>query len=438
MAIIDVDDPAWPRPATGPEQGYPSAVPRRQGATSRARSVVAVMCLMALLAAGCSDGGASESVAEATRSADDMPVLTTTTAVETATSPAPSTSTTTSVAAPTTTVAELPTPAQCLADAPIDALVGQLVLATITEGGIAELSPDVVDGTIGGIVLLGDADSRIAEVIEPLYAAEIEPIVGVDEEGGDVQRLAQVLGYLPSARRLGDRGNVDSTFFAGAKRGTGAAALGFNMVFAPVLDVGRSAGLRSRSYGDDVDVVEAHGLAYALGLEAGGVVPVAKHFPGHGSTGADSHLGLPTTDPLADLMTSDLLPFAMAANGPEAMDAIMIGHLVVPDLTDGLPASLSSAAVAMLRDGYGFDGLIVSDDLTMGALSKWTIPEAAELALGAGDDLLIAGGFRDALATTARLIEAVDSGRVSRERVEQAASRVLAIKNADPCVIWGH
>lgn len=300
-----------------------------------------------------------------------------------------------------------------------------------------ELTPRVVDGTIGGIVLLGEADSGIADAIAPLHGATIAPIVGVDEEGGAVQRLGAVLGYEPSARRLGDAGNVDSTFFAGAKRGTGAAALGFNMVFAPVLDIGRSAGLRSRTYGDDPATVIAHGLAYAKGLEAGGVVAVAKHFPGHGSTGVDSHQRLPVTAPLADLERFDLLPFAAAASDSATVPAIMIGHLVVPDLTNGMPASLSPAAVALLRDDYGFNGLIVSDDLSMGALRQWTVPEAAELALNAGDDLLIAGGFRDALATVARLTEAVDVGRVSRGRLEEAASRVLEVKGIDPCDIWG-
>jgi len=314
-------------------------------------------------------------------------------------------------------------------------LIGQVVIATITEPGIVELTPVVVDGTIGGIVLLGEADSGIGDAIAPLLDAAIEPIVGVDEEGGSVQRLGPVLGYAPSARRLGNGGDPDITFFSGAERASGAAALGFNMVFAPVLDVGKSAGSRSRAYGDDPDTVIAHGLAYAAGLEAGGVAAVAKHFPGHGSTGADSHLGLPVTLPLTDLEAVDLLPFAAAAES-ESVPAIMVGHLVVPDLTDGMPASLSPAAISMLRNDYGFDGLIVTDDLSMGALRKWTIPEAAELALIAGDDLLIAGGLSDAVATVAWLADAVDAGRITRARLEEAAAHVLQIKATDPCEAW--
>ncbi len=393
-------------------------------------SVGSVALVAALLvASGCS-GGATGSTAPASK----PPAATSSTLPTTAHAPSP---TTTTVPAPksTTTTVPAPTPTECLAAAPISGLVGQIVIATVTEPAIVKLVDVVVDGTIGGIVLLENADSGVGEALLPLSEAGITPIIGVDEEGGAVQRLGPVLGIAPSARRLGNAGNIDSTFFAGAKRATGAAHLGFNMVFAPVLDVGRSAGTRSRAYGDDPETVIEEGLAYAAGLDAGGVVPVAKHFPGHGSTGADSHLGLPVTKPIADLESFDLLPFAAAAQS-ESVPAIMVGHLVVPDLTDGMPASLSPAAIDMLRSDYGFDGLVVTDDLSMGALRKWTIPEAAELALLAGDDLLIAGGLSDSLDTVERLVDAVDSGRVDRTRLEDAAARVLAVKGVDPCQAW--
>jgi len=396
-------------------------------------SVGSVALVAALLvASGCSGGatGATEAIAPVSK----KDAAASSTLPPTTNAPSPTTS---KVPAPTstTTTVPSPTPADCLAVAPTSGLVGQIVIATVTEPAIVNLVDVVVDGTIGGIVLLENADSGIVEALSPLSSAEVTPIIGVDEEGGVVQRLGPVLGVAPSARRLGNAGNIDSTFFAGAKRATGAAHLGFNMVFAPVLDVGRSAGTRSRTYGDDPDTVIEEGLAYAAGLDAGGVVPVAKHFPGHGSTGADSHLGLPVTKPIADLESVDLLPFAAAAQS-DSVPAIMVGHLVVPDLTDGMPASLSPAAIAMLRRDYGFDGLVVTDDLSMGALRKWTIPEAAELALVAGDDLLIAGGLGDALDTVTRLIEAVDQGRVDRTRLEDAASHVLAVKGVDPCQAW--
>ena len=116
--------------------------------------------------------------------------------------------------------------------------------------------------------------------------------------------------------------------------------------------------------------------------------------------------------------------------------AVMIGHLDVPGLTDGAPATLSAAAIALLRDEFGFDGLVVADDLSMGALSRWSVAEAAELAMAAGNDLLIAGGREDAIASADRLAEAVAGGRLDRARIDQAVLRVLAVKGLEPCGLW--
>ncbi len=401
---------------------------------SKVAPLVALLAVL-LVASACSDDQQGGD-AVATVGQDSATTLSVTTTLPAANS---STATTTLAPPPALPVPTappappVPTAGQCIATAPTEMLVGQIVVATITQGGIVELTAEVVAGELGGIVLLGVADANIGEAIGPLYEAAIPPIVGVDEEGGVVQRLGSVLGRDPSARQHGERGNLDTTFFTGAKRATGAANLGFNMVFAPVLDLGRSAGLRSRSYGDSPEVVSSFAMAYADGLTAGGVIPVAKHFPGHGSTSLDSHLRLPVTSPLDELRAADLVPFEMAADG---LDAIMIGHLDVPGLTEGMPASLSAAAIDLLRDDLGFEGLVVSDDLSMGALQQWTVAEAAELALIAGEDLLIAGGLRESLGAVEGLISAVEEGRVTRARLEDAALRVLAVKGVDPCEQW--
>ncbi len=403
---------------------------------------VLALLVVLMVASACSDDQQTDGAAPApdqdsasSISAPAARLAATTTPPATTTLPATTTTPATTTSSTTTTLAlpPVPTAGQCIATAPTTMLVGQIVVATITQGGIVELTPEVVAGELGGIVLLGVADADVGEAIGPLYQAAIPPIVGVDEEGGVVQRLGSVLGRDPSARQHGDRGNLDTTFFTGAKRATGAANLGFNMVFAPVLDLGRSAGIRSRSYGDSPEVVSSFAMAYADGLIAGGVIPVAKHFPGHGSTGLDSHLRLPVTSPLDELRAADLIPFEVASDG---LGAIMIGHLDVPGLTEGLPASLSAAAIDLLRDDLGFEGLVVSDDLSMGALQRWTVAEAAELALIAGEDLLIAGGLSESLGAVDGLISAVEEGRITRARLEDAALRVLAVKGVDPCGQW--
>ena len=206
------------------------------------------------------------------------------------------------------------------------------------------------------------------------------------------------------------------------------------MILAPVLDVASSAGASSRSYGPDAKTVIDYGLAYADGLAEGGVVPVAKHFPGHGTADADSHVRLPTTAALAEMRALDLVPFEAAVT---RVPAVMMGHLDVPDLSDGVPTSLSAAATELLRDELGFDGVIISDDLTMGALRSISPVEAAEAAVAAGSDLIIVGGLPDALLAATHLVEAVGGGRVERARIDEALLRVMSIKGLDPCEVWG-
>ena len=367
------------------------------------------------LGAGCSGGDSSDEAAP-----EPIPEESTTTTQAT---------TTTTTAPPTTTLG----PADCVARAPLFQVVGQLVLATATQDQVRDVVIEIGRGQLGGLVLLEDADRGVVDELRVLSEVVPPPVIAVDEEGGDVQRLAAILGNQPSARSLAESETPEITRAVGAARGAGAGQLGFTMVLAPVLDVGSSAGSDSRAYGDDAETVIDHGLAYAEGLASSGVVPVAKHFPGHGSADGDSHRTLPSTPDLVTMRQVDLVPFEAAVG---VLPAIMIGHLVVPGLTDELPATVSPDALDLLRDDLGFDGLVVSDDLSMRALEQWSVAEAAELAVAAGIDLLIAGGRDDAIASADRLAAAVAAGRLDRERVDEAAGRVLESKGLDACEVW--
>lgn len=306
-------------------------------------------------------------------------------------------------------------------------------MATSPQSDLPEAVDAVVAGRLGGVVLVGKANAELAEALAPLGEVWPPPVIAVDEEGGPVQRLDAVLGSQPSARLLAGSDDPELVFETGRTRAEAAAELGFTMILAPVLDVGASAGSAARAYGDDASTVVRFGLAYAEGLASGGVVPVAKHFPGHGSADADSHQRLPTTATIDELRARDLVPFTAAV---EQVPAVMIGHLAVPGLTAGEPATLSSAAVDLLRNDLGFSGLVVTDDLAMGAIQPLTVPEAAELAVAAGNDLLIAGRVDAALAAADRLIEALETGRLDRSRIDEALTRTLEIKGVDPCDLW--
>ena len=168
-------------------------------------------------------------------------------------------------------------------------------------------------------------------------------------------------------------------------------------------------------------------------MEAG-VPAVVKHFPGHGSTHVDSHLKLPVTLPLEELRQMHLVPFAEAVN--RGIPAVMTSHLDVPGLTEeGEPVTFSPPAVALLREDLGFDGVIISDALNMGALAPLTVVEAAVEAVIAGHDLLIAGTPDDSLTAADGLAAAVTAGRIDRTRIDESLVRVLGLKEIDPCTV---
>jgi beta-N-acetylhexosaminidase len=249
-------------------------------------------------------------------------------------------------------------------------------------------------------------------------------LVAVDDEGGQVQPLEGVLDELPSAAALAQESPEALTALAAA-RGAELRELGINLVFAPVVDVGSAGGIGDRSFGDTSDVVSSKAGAYAAGLRRAGVLPVLKHFPGQGHADADTHEGPSVVPALELLRSSDLVPYdAILAGSP---NGVMVGHLDVPGLTEaGVPASLSPAAIGLLRAGYEFAGLVVTDDLAamQAVRSRFEVPEAAERALAAGADLLLLSQPADVEAVLDRLEEAVNLGRIPNGRLDAALSRV--------------
>ena len=185
-----------------------------------------------------------------------------------------------------------------------------------------------------------------------------------------------------------------------------------------------------RSFGDDPALVARHASAWVEGLQSTGVAACAKHFPGHGDTVVDSHHGLPRVDvPLAVLRQRELVPFRAAVEAGVA--SVMTSHIIVSALDPHRPATFSHLVLGMLRDGLGFDGVIVSDALDMaGASAETGIPEAAVRALAAGVDLLCLGSRTDEqryAEVHGAVVRAVESGRLPRERVAEAAVRVRVL-----------
>jgi beta-N-acetylhexosaminidase len=287
--------------------------------------------------------------------------------------------------------------------------------------------------TLFGPNVVGDTAALSAALRS---AAAVEPVIAIDEEGGDVTRVAYEEGSpYPGNAALGAADDVALTREVYAAIGGDLARLGINLNLAPCADVlvpGGSAVVGTRSFGSDPDLVARHVTAAVAGLQGARVAACAKHFPGHGSTASDSHLALATVaGTMADLRARDLPPFTAAIAGGTV--AVMPGHLRVPELTGELPATLSSAAVSgLLRGELGFDGAVICDALEMKAASGlFGIPEAAVLAVRAGVDLLCLGRDTDEAmyhAVRSALTDAVASGRLTGDRLAEAADRVAALR----------
>jgi beta-N-acetylhexosaminidase len=275
----------------------------------------------------------------------------------------------------------------------------------------------------------------LTDAVRAQMDGQIPPFVAVDQEGGNVLRLRERTTLLPSAMALGATRSAALSETAGRAMGRDLHALGFNMNFAPVLDVNSNPHnpvIGVRSFGEDPEQVSTLGAAFIAGLRASGVAAVAKHFPGHGDTREDSHFKLPSVNhDLARLEQVELAPFRRASQ--EGLASIMAGHLALPLITEspGLPASLSRVVLTdLLRRRVGFGGIIMTDGLEMEAVAgRMGVGRAAVAAVKAGADMVMVLWFPEKKTEVQRaLMAAVQSGEIPADRLEDAVLRVLGEK----------
>ncbi|MEU5878451.1 glycoside hydrolase family 3 N-terminal domain-containing protein [Spirillospora sp. NPDC047279] len=301
---------------------------------------------------------------------------------------------------------------------------------------------DELERGLGGVTLfalIGNVPSP--EALTALTAEmrkAADPIITIDEEGGDVTRLG---GHLtgspyPGNAALGAVDDPELTRRVYRSLAAECAEVGVNLNFAPSVDVNTAADnpvIGTRSFGSDPELVARHAVASVIGTQEAGVAACAKHFPGHGATIDDSHLGVPIVDADLDLLDRrDLVPFRAAVQA--GTQAVMTGHLNLPSITRGVPSTLSSAAITgLLREHLGYQGVIVTDALDMeGASGAIGIPEASVRALLAGADLLCLGPneHEESLRAVLAAIErAVHDGRLPLERLRDAARRTQGLKD---------
>lgn len=339
-----------------------------------------------------------------------------------------------------------------LASLSLEERVGQLVFQWIPGGYAAtdsdeflEIASWVEELGMGGInISIGTPHAYVAKLNELQKRARVPLLITSDfENGGPGMRINHSYA-LPSLLPQGGGTSFSPTMSFGAigderfaweygrVTGAEARAVGVHMVYAPVLDVNSNPLnpiINTRSFGGDPLSVSRLGVAFMKGLQSSGALTTAKHFPGHGDTRIDSHLALPEITADRDRLEAlELIPFRRAV--AEGVDAVMTAHVSVPGVLGpgALPATLSPEFMSdLLREDMGFDGVLFTDALRMGAITnEYGAGEAAVMALEAGSDVILAPV--DTRGAVEAILEAVRSGRVTPERIERSARRVLGLK----------
>lgn len=334
-----------------------------------------------------------------------------------------------------------------------DQLYGQLVMIGFTGSaashkGVNEALLQVEQGYAGGLVFFGRniISAKQVRTLTGLFsksAGGMAPFLAVDEEGGKVERLTSRNGFTnqPTAKSIASRGPKSARKIYIRMAGDVAGA-GFNFNLGPVVDLDLRAsnpiiGKLKRSYSSDPEVVAEYAQMFIEAHRQRGIATALKHFPGHGSSRKDSHLSV--VDVTGDWKPDELIPYReLIADG--LVDAVMMAHLINrKSWSQGnLPATFSSKAVKMLREDLKFDGVIVSDDLQMGAIAKdHPLAKAIVKSLAAGNDMVLIGNVKiqqpEAAKFAVRTIaDAVAAGDLDYRRLEQSFCRVMKLKRKPP------
>jgi beta-N-acetylhexosaminidase len=353
------------------------------------------------------------------------------------------------------TVRVAPSVARDAAPPPLRERIGQMIIAGFRglEAGPGRLiAEDIAERHLGGVVLFArdvpaNSPTRNIESPEQVLAltAQLQSyaatplLIAVDQEGGLVARLDERHGFpaTRSAAELGARDDVDVTYEAGAAIAATLAEAGINLNFAPVVDLNVNPanpviGALGRSFSADPEAVARHAAAFIRGHRERGVITTLKHFPGHGSSTADSHLGfVDVTDTWSDI---ELEPYRRLL-GEGLVDLVMTAHVFNANLDPTYPATLSHATITgLLRGDLGYGGAVVSDDLQMAAItSQFGFETAVLAAIDAGIDLLLFGNnlvYDETIV--ARVIDLVEGfvagGLISEARIDQSYARIMALK----------
>ncbi|BDU51648.1 beta-N-acetylhexosaminidase [Haliovirga abyssi] len=326
----------------------------------------------------------------------------------------------------------------------LDEKIGQLILGQLKGNELnKEMKEFIMKYRLGGYRFSGENIENLPQVTK--FISDVkrfceensikEPIFGADQEGGTLSVFENLLSQFPSTMALGATTDVKLAYDEGNVIGYELSNLGIDMAFAPVADLNLQKNnpvIGVRSFGDNPEKVSKFCIKFAKGLNDGGVLNSAKHFPGHGNTTADSHIGLAENSfSEKEIRDIEIKPFIkLIENG---IDTIMVSHVIYKNIEKNkIPASMSKIIITdILRNELKYNGVIISDDMEMGAiLKKYPIEEAVVKFLLAGGDMALVNGTKEAqIKAVEGIKEAVKLGIISEERINQSVERILKLKS---------
>ena len=323
----------------------------------------------------------------------------------------------------------------------LDEKIGQLIIAGF-EGTI--LNEEVIDlieeYKVGGFILFSRNiidENQVLELLNDIKKTnstnQIPLFLSIDEEGGKVSRLPKSYPRLPEAIVFGEMNDIELSYELGRILGERVKSLGFNMNYSPILDINSNPNnpvIGKRAFGSDIETVVSNGIQAMLGIMERDIISVVKHFPGHGDTALDSHINLPVVyKSKEELKSFELIPFIEAIENH--VDAIMLAHILYPEI-ENYPATMSPKIInELLREELGFTGVIISDDMTMGAIMEnYAIEECVLSFLKAGGDLaLICHGKENVIKVIEEITDAVNRGELAEEEIDEKLYRILVLKD---------
>lgn len=321
----------------------------------------------------------------------------------------------------------------------LDEKIGQMI---ITGFNGSEYNDDmdrlINEYKVGGVILFARNIEDSNQMIELTRALQennnnIPLFISIDEEGGRVSRLPDDIEKFPSAFTIGLINNQQTAYENGKEIGYTLKRLGINLDYAPVLDIYSNENntvIGDRAFSKEESIVSTMGIATMEGIEDADIIPVVKHFPGHGDTEVDSHYGLPIVyKTLEELRNFEFIPFVKAIES--GCDVIMVSHIILNEVDSSNPASLSKIVISdLLRKDLEFDKVVITDDMSMGAITSiMSIEEACIKSIEAGCDILLLGNAYEEIEQVINSIKLkLYNGEISEEQINKSVKRILELK----------